>query len=173
MLNNDKNFYCDGKVYVWSQIHDHYTAIKKQYSLTVTDIIKQCGEHPYSYMITYMCSTGRRRQPSTKKNTCGRHMWDFAIKNLKKNDWGLSSMSYEEKLNEMSIEGRFYGMDVYFFDKPHDPKIPELIVTLNNDNGAEPYVNEEYIQYKLTIDGIVPIIREIRRSYNLVYSEII
>ena len=149
----------DTKTEKWWQLHKHYNDIKKKYNLTTIDIYKQIGFEPYSSRLTYLDENNTNRIPAHRQGTCGRKIWDVLIANYKKMDWLPSNLTYEEKLEEF----HYNNNDIYIYLKEgYDPEHPQMDIKINTNKYPH-----EYHERILTIDNIIPNIKEISYSYYL------
>lgn len=153
----------------WQLLHQHYMKVKKEHHLLTCDIVRQLGEPNYYSYINYLSSSGIDRTPSTRPGTVGRKMRDLLKTGLDKTDWKPSTASYEDKLSEMPIDHMYMHVYVNGYQREGAIGIPILSVGLIMDEG--PMMSKEQLAFMFTIDGVVPIIGEVNKCYQLVLRQ--
>lgn len=153
----------------WQLLHQHYTKVKLEHQLYTCDIIRQLGGKNYHSFINYLSPEGIDRTPSNRENTVGRTMRDLLTSGLNKTDWLPSTASYVDKLSEMSIDHCYMNVHVLNEEACKQGAIPELEVDLCMDEGV--MISKPVLASMFTIDGIVPNIVNVGKSYQLVLRE--
>lgn len=148
----------------WLKVWKFYQDIKTKYNLTAHDILKQLNIPCYDHYLQYL-SPNCNKIPLNKPGLTGREIWDLFLPGLNKTEWlPAVKLTYVEKYTEMYSDGCFSRYSIKFINE--DPPIIE--VGINHDqyyNGVHPYHDKNEIASILTIDGIVPEIREITNFY--------
>ena len=153
----------------WQLLHQHYMKVKKEHLLLTCDIVRQLGEPNYYSYKNYLSPEGINRTPSTRPGTVGRKMRDLLKTGLDKTDWKPSTASYENKLSEMPIDHMYMSVHISDYEHKGAVEIPILSVNLTMDEG--PMMSKEQLAFMFTIDGVVPIIGEVNKCYQLVLRE--
>lgn len=153
----------------WKALHQHYRTIMKEHQLYVCDVVRQLGGQSSSTYVRYLSEDGYLRSPANKVGTTGRGVRDLLNSGLHKIDWQPSTASYEDKLYELPIDHmymHFRLLDVY---EAPGVNTPHLSVSLCMDEGY--MMTKEALAIFFTIDGVVPIIDEVNKLYQLVLRE--
>ena len=144
----------------WKIVHNHYTNIKLQYHLTSSDILRQLGcQQPNIVYLEYLSDNGINREPSTKQGTVGRKLYDILIPGMKKVDWELSTVSYNDKLRELNIDMGYLYITVDIVNEQSCNATPDIIIYLCLDEG--PALTKEQLARMFTIDNVIPNVVEI------------
>lgn len=148
----------------WKLLKAHYNHVINHYNLTARDIYKQLGfQHEYnSSQLKYLTETCDK-VPSNRIGSVGKILWDILISTMSKQDWSSSYLTYEElledKLDRLGISIRL--------NIGYDPKAPEMDIAVSTSNYGHSNIDIEYLQNQLTINGIVPIIKDVKYFYNI------
>jgi hypothetical protein len=149
----------------WIKLWTHYADIKITYNLTSHDILRQLNaDFRYAYL-DYLSFSGKERNPSTREGTVGKGMWTILISGLSKTDWTPSTATYEEKLTELRIDGHYQYIDARVKKKHEGDSKPILDISICMNEMRMLSIHE--LEKIFTIDGIVPMIGEISKSYYL------
>ena len=131
------------------QLWLHYNKIKDDYHLYYCDIFRQINFDYNDSHIKYLSIHGGGVL-SQRQGTFGKALYEVLSEHQIKTDWFPSTATYEDKLNELLIIKQ-YEMSIIFLEK--EP--PTLKV------GVCSFYNKKTLTDLLTIDGVVPRIKEI------------
>lgn len=150
---------------IWVQIWTFYQNLKKEKNLTSHDILRQLNGSCTFTNLAYLSINGDQRRPSYKQGTVGRKIWDILLPGLRKTNWlSPTILTYEEKFREVQSNGYFHQYDIYIVSE-----VPLIInLDINHEkhyDGIDPQHNKDELARILTIDEIVPEIKQIGNSY--------
>jgi len=153
----------------WLKVWTFYQKLKVSNNLTSHDILRQLNGPCTLANLEYLSTHCKDRCPAYKQGTIGRKLWDILLPGLKKTDWqAATKLTYYEKYKEMYCDGYFrkYDIDIIKEDDLH----PLIDISVNHDKyynsfGAVVIHDKNELARLLTIDEMVPEIRNISNSY--------